>query len=434
MQKRSALRLILLFLALWLSLAQADGLIVEPFAGGFHYSARADDEFLVLTYKTDTETAKCTVFSETGEFSGDVEMLHTFAESPLKVTVETLKGAELYAASARTVAVEQFIPEIDLPEISAQKLKSVELSPLVGAVQYRFQAPGRASLLLKYRSSTESGSVAICAGEDYRYEGILALPYTYNNSNVVLTVADSKNCNDLYEAMLRTDYPVPQAPAQGAGRLSGVTVCIDPGHQETARQVTEPRGPGLSGTKQTDLGMARGTVTRRLESIVVLEIGFMLRDALLQEGAAVVMTRETQDIYLSNLDRVQIAADADADFFLRLHCDTRDTQTAQGIGIFCPYGSDYAKAIAGRDGWEAMGDILLSAMQQATGQIRGNTTTTNQYIGNNWATMPSFLIEMGYMSNPVEDVLLSAQPYQRRLVEGMVEGIYELAVYRGLIV
>ena len=180
--------------------------------------------------------------------------------------------------------------------------------------------------------------------------------------------------------------------------------------------------------------MARGTVTRRMESIVVLEIGLMLRDALLKEGAAVVMTRETQDIYLSNIERAEIAAEADADFFLRLHCNNRDSESVQGIGIYCPYGSDYAEAIAERDGWQAMGGILLAAMQEATGQEKGGVTTTNRYIGNNWALMPSFLIEMGYMSNPAEDVLLSAKPYQQRLVKGMVEGVYNLAVYLGLIV
>ena len=159
----------------------------------------------------------------------------------------------------------------------------------------------------------------------------------------------------------------------------------------------------------------------------------MLRDALLAEGASVVMTRETQDTYVSNIRRAEIAAEAGADFFLRLHCDSRENTSAQGIGIFCPYGSDYAKAIADREGWQAMGEILLAAMQKASGQAKGAVTTTNQYVGNNWAAMPSFLIEMGYMSNPVEDVLLSSPQYQQKLVEGMVEGIYELAVKRGLL-
>lgn len=427
-------KLLVLLLVAWVSCAQADGLVIEPYEGGFHYSFQADDEFLVLKLKTDTESAQCTVFSETGEFSGDIALMHTFGASPLRVTVETLEGYDRISARAETIAVSESVPQLELPaENKSRKLSDVEITPLISAMQYRFRAPGHTSLLLKYRSSTESGTVTIYAGEDYWYDGILALPYTYNNNNVVLTVADSKNANDLYEDMLRTDYPATQARKQGTGRLTGITVCIDPGHQEQGRILTEPKGPGLSGNYTGSIGMARGVVTRRMESIVVLEIGLMLRDALLDEGAAVVMTRETQDIYLTNIDRADIAAEANADFFLRLHCDSRDNQAAQGIGIFCPLSSDYAKAIADRDGWEAMGNLMLSAMQQSTGQTKGDVTLSNQYIGNNWAKMPSFLIEMGYMSNPIEDVLLSSAAYRRRLVEGMAEGIYEIAVSRGLL-
>ena len=48
--------------------------------------------------------------------------------------------------------------------------------------------------------------------------------------------------------------------------------------------------------------------------------------------------------------------------------------------------------------------------------------------------MPSFLVEMGYMSNHKEDLLMSCSPvYQQKLVEGMVQGIYDLSVRRGLI-
>ena len=145
------------------------------------------------------------------------------------------------------------------------------------------------------------------------------------------------------------------------------------------------------------------------------------------------MTRETQDVCISNIERAEIAAQAGADFFLRLHCNNRDDESAQGVGVYCPYGSDYARAIADKDGWQEMGEIMLSAMQSATGREKGKAVTTNRYVGNNWARMPSFLIEMGYMSNPEEDLLLSCEPYQRRLAEGMAQGIYDLAVYLGLI-
>ena len=81
-----------------------------------------------------------------------------------------------------------------------------------------------------------------------------------------------------------------------------------------------------------------------------------------------------------------------------------------------------------------MGNFLLHAMQAATGQQKGGTSLTNAFVGNNWARMPSFLIEMGYMTNPVEDVLLSADPYRQRLVQGMADGVYDLSAYLGLIV
>ena len=47
--------------------------------------------------------------------------------------------------------------------------------------------------------------------------------------------------------------------------------------------------------------------------------------------------------------------------------------------------------------------------------------------------MPSFLVEMGYMTNMEEDLLLSNPEYQRRLVEGMAQGIVQMARMRGLI-
>ena len=207
---------------------------------------------------------------------------------------------------------------------------------------------------------------------------LLALPYTYDNAYVRIIVSNVKDTVDLYDEIQYTDYTIPDEPEQGAGRLSGITVCIDPGHQANGQFEIEEIGPGLEGTKKTTPGMARGTETLRLESMVVLEIGFLLRDVLLMQGATVVMTRETQDTYVSNIGRAEIAANADADYFLRLHGNNRDNETIQGIAIYAPVGSDYAKAIADRDGWLEMCEILLSAMQNATGQKRGSTSANQQ--------------------------------------------------------
>jgi N-acetylmuramoyl-L-alanine amidase len=45
---------------------------------------------------------------------------------------------------------------------------------------------------------------------------------------------------------------------------------------------------------------------------------------------------------------------------------------------------------------------------------------SSNYTGLNWATdIPAFLLEMGFMSNPAEDRLLSDPDYQARICQGI---------------
>ncbi len=84
-----------------------------------------------------------------------------------------------------------------------------------------------------------------------------------------------------------------------------------------------------------------------------------------------------------------------------------------------------------------MGEALLKAMQTAVGYEQaanmGHVTLTDDFIGNNWAKMPVFLVEMGYMSTPAEDRLLSQPVWQERLCKGMADGVHDIAVMRGII-
>ena len=214
-------------------------------------------------------------------------------------------------------------------------------------------------------------------------------------------------------------------------------VCIDPGHQEKGKVVTEPRGPGLSGEVKGSLGMAQGDITLRREYIVTLEAAAILRDVLAGQGATVVLTRDTHEGYTSNLDRCAIAEEAGAHIMLRLHCNNSGKPKAQGILIYGPLSSEYAAAVTDRDTYKAMGTLLLNAMKDAVGYARKDTTgmahLNNHYIGNNWAKMMCFLVEMGYMSNAAEDTKLATPEYQRILAEGMAQGVYEIAVQMGWI-
>ena len=43
--------------------------------------------------------------------------------------------------------------------------------------------------------------------------------------------------------------------------------------------------------------------------------------------------------------------------------------------------------------------------------------------GFNWSTTPVILVEMGFMTNRSEDRKLSTSSYQKKLVQGMINGV-----------
>jgi hypothetical protein len=171
------------------------------------------------------------------------------------------------------------------------------------------------------------------------------------------------------------------------------------------------------------------------EDIVVLETAMILREVLMAQGATVVLTRDVQDVFHTNIERCEIAEAAGAHVMLRLHCNNSSNQNKTGIQIYSPLNSDYARAVASPEEYRLMGETLMNCMKDAVGYERkdatGTTRLNDSYVGNNWAKMACFLVEMGYMSNPGEDIKLATPEYQRMLAEGMAEGVYQIALIRG---
>lgn len=317
--------------------------------------------------------------------------------------------------------------------LSAAKVGGFTYEPCSHAVNISFSADGQEYVQVAYKSSMESGTV-LFKGENGTFHGDVALPLTYAGNNVIITLfTTSGSMLDSFKAQTKYPAAAPAAAPKADGPLYGLTVCIDPGHQLLSPGGIEQVGPGLRGKKAVVFGMAEGIVTRRREATVVLEIGLQLRDMLLENGAKVVMTRDTMDTSLTNLDRAQIANDAGADICIRLHANANKSKTNRGIVVYTPLGSDYARAVADPKTYRVWGETLLDCMAKSTGAKPVGVGQTDTYVGSNWCKMPVFLIEMGYMTTPQDDLLLSLPEYQQKLCQGMVDGIGAISRMRGLI-
>ena len=204
---------------------------------------------------------------------------------------------------------------------------------------------------------------------------------------------------------------------QPEGRLSGLVIGIDPGHQGKANNDKEPIAPGSKEMKAKVSSGTRGVSTRIPEYEVNLQVSFKLKEALEAEGATVIMTRESHDVDISNMERAIMCNEAGCDIVLRIHCNGSENKKTNGIGL-------YVRATGtGAEESYAASEYILPAMAEAAGAKAQGIYKRDTYTGLNWSEVPCILVEMGYMSNPEEDEKLCDPEYQYLLVEGMVNGL-----------
>lgn len=188
--------------------------------------------------------------------------------------------------------------------------------------------------------------------------------------------------------------------------LTGKIILLDAGHG----------GPdGGAGTGKT------------LEKDIALEITLKVRDYLQQNGAMVVMTRET-DTDLADPDtrgysrrkvedlkkRLQLINKSDNDFFISIHLNAIPSSRWSGAQTFyAPHHKENARA--------------AKFVQEELRENLGNTTRKAKPISNVYildhAKKPGILVEVGFLSNPVEKENLKKEAYQEKVAASIYQGI-----------
>ncbi|MDH5297102.1 MAG: N-acetylmuramoyl-L-alanine amidase, partial [Nitrospirota bacterium] len=229
----------------------------------------------------------------------------------------------------------------------------------------------------------------------------------------------------------RVEPPPPQPPPVTKKDL---VIVIDPGHGGK-----DPGALGRKGTREKD---------------VVLTIANHLRDLLTQEGSTkVLMTRET-DVFVELEDRAKFANTHKADLFVSIHINSHPQTSVKGMELyhFGEASDPRALAVAARENgtplekdaapWQfILADKLndkkiddsrelawttkksLVKFMNSYYKINDHGVKTAPFFVLRMTTMPAILAEIAFISNPTEEKLLQSPTYQKRMAEGIFNGL-----------
>ena len=183
----------------------------------------------------------------------------------------------------------------------------------------------------------------------------------------------------------------PKIERQGVGSyLKNKTIVLDPGHGGEDTGTT-----GSSGT---------------LEKNLALRTANLVYDKLKAAGANVILTR-TSDESVSLPSRVSTARFQQADAFISLHYDSNLDRSVRGETGYYYYG--YQKPLA---------KAVLAAVNGETG-LKNRDVRFGDFHVIRENPRKATLIELGYLSNPEEEMKLTSKQFQENAATGIYNGL-----------
>ena len=191
----------------------------------------------------------------------------------------------------------------------------------------------------------------------------------------------------------------------------------------------------------TDFG---AVVDGVFEKDITLRVGLQVADLLKKKGFEVFLTRKSDD-FVPLDERTSKANAQNADLFVSIHANFASNANAAGLetyclneGLFVPLFSTCDTAF--NDVIKKYSQTMMRQSNELAKQLHNNivvrASDKNQRIAGRkmahavaqvllGAQMPAVLVELGFLSNPAERLLLKDRGYQMILAQGICQGIMD---------
>jgi len=156
-----------------------------------------------------------------------------------------------------------------------------------------------------------------------------------------------------------------------------------------------------------------------VEKDVTLDIAKRLNQSLINAQIKTYMVR-TGDTFMDHKERIYMANDMKASLYISIHCDWYENSKYGGTQTFYTTAKElklgeltelqYAKNIHNQ--------IINAIKSNDRGIVDRPTLAAVKY-----ATMPSILVETGFLSNPTEAANLGTAEYRQKIADAMSSGI-----------
>jgi N-acetylmuramoyl-L-alanine amidase len=195
---------------------------------------------------------------------------------------------------------------------------------------------------------------------------------------------------------------------KGSGRsMRDLIIVVDPGHGGN----TGDNHDGCSGVVN-----GQRILEKNLTLAIALKVQRLLEDA----GATVIMTRTT-DVFVSLPERPRLATANSADLFVSIHIDdtTGGANTASGTTSYYHFDDPNSRALA-----HSLVEHIAKVSGLPNRRARSDSVLyTNGLAVLRHSTVPSTLVEVGFMNNSRDRAKMVNQEFQEMLAQAFVNGI-----------